>query len=479
MKKYIIAFALLLSPISFAHASGILSLGTIIPNSTVSAGTTITFQATLAGSIVNAKYTLSDTFPGSTLSNSNISNTGSFNWTPSALDVGNHIITINSIDSSNIQSSVTQTIIVTLGSPLSIQSLSPGSNIFPAKPLSFSVGAPGFANPQFLLTDSFSGSSVSGANIDSFGNFTWTPRTSDVGVHSLGIQVSSAGRVDNVYQTVTVNGISIQNVYATNMPVGTPFTFTITPSGLNSPSYTVSDSLPNNTVSTNGTINYQTFSWTPQAQDVGTHIIKVTATDGDNVSVAQVSVTVTGTAPTNTNPTTPIITQTPTTPVSVSANTFVSYLTPGSSGTEVSALQKLLSQLKLFSGPINGSFGPQTEAAVIAFQKSRGLAQLGVVGPATRAALNKLLSYGTIPGEISNPVNDDGYVFNTSLSVGSTGTAVKELQMRLAAHGFFEGPVNGNYGPLTKAAVIKYQAAHGIAQLGNVGPATRASLNRK
>jgi len=42
-------------------------------------------------------------------------------------------------------------------------------------------------------------------------------------------------------------------------------------------------------------------------------------------------------------------------------------------------------------------------------------------------------------------------------------------------------PVNGNFGPVTLAAVKAFQVAHGIAKAGNtgygvVGPATRAKL---
>ena len=59
----------------------------------------------------------------------------------------------------------------------------------------------------------------------------------------------------------------------------------------------------------------------------------------------------------------------------------------GSKGSDVSELQKRLKELNFYAGPVDGSFGPQTLSAVKAFQKSRGLAVDGVVGPKTRAAL--------------------------------------------------------------------------------------------
>lgn len=69
--------------------------------------------------------------------------------------------------------------------------------------------------------------------------------------------------------------------------------------------------------------------------------------------------------------------------------TFSSFLSLNSTGEEVTALQKRLTALGFYSGPITGKFGSLTEAAVKKFQKSHGLTQAGYVGPSTRAVLNK------------------------------------------------------------------------------------------
>jgi dienelactone hydrolase len=62
-------------------------------------------------------------------------------------------------------------------------------------------------------------------------------------------------------------------------------------------------------------------------------------------------------------------------------------LQQGSSGAAVTALQQKLQALGFYSGAIDGDFGPQTQAAVIAYQKSQGLTADGIVGPKTKAAL--------------------------------------------------------------------------------------------
>ena len=59
----------------------------------------------------------------------------------------------------------------------------------------------------------------------------------------------------------------------------------------------------------------------------------------------------------------------------------------GSSGPDVLTLQSTLLQLGFDPRGTDGVFGPGCEAAVIAFQQSKGLTADGMVGPATMAAL--------------------------------------------------------------------------------------------
>lgn len=70
-----------------------------------------------------------------------------------------------------------------------------------------------------------------------------------------------------------------------------------------------------------------------------------------------------------------------------------------SSGPEVIALQQALRASGFSPGAIDGLFGPGTEAAVLAFQRSEGLAADGIVGPNTAAALN-LAAVPSIPSAI-------------------------------------------------------------------------------
>lgn len=65
-------------------------------------------------------------------------------------------------------------------------------------------------------------------------------------------------------------------------------------------------------------------------------------------------------------------------------------------------------------------------------------------------------------------------VFTTNLFFGSEGLQVELLQKFLGAT-----PVDGKFGPITQAAVIKFQKDHGITPaVGYFGPITRAVANK-
>lgn len=67
-------------------------------------------------------------------------------------------------------------------------------------------------------------------------------------------------------------------------------------------------------------------------------------------------------------------------------------LKPGDTGEQVTTLQKALTSLGFSPGTPDGDYGPATQVAVEKFQVAKGLAEDGVVGPATLAALQKALS---------------------------------------------------------------------------------------
>jgi len=493
-KTYLLQIALFpllliifLLPAGHADADAV-SLGTISPGTSVPAGTTITFH-TYTDDFIDTKYTMSDSFPGSTLSNSDLNNNGQFVWTTNQSDVGTHTITINATDSFNHQATVTQTFIVGPYTPLSIQSITPSNSVYPYNTVSFAVASPGYVSPTYSLTDSFPGSSISQSNINSSGIFIWTPTPSDMGIHTLSIRVTGqGGRSDVVFETITVKGISIQSPPASGV-VGSNYSFTINQYGLNDPSFQVRDNFPGNSINFAG-FNMSQFNWEPQPQDVGTHVLTIIMNDTDGgTASASTTVIVTPTAVSTPPVTTTTSSQTSTSSTATSSapsttssgvgDVFTSYLTIGSSGTEVSALQALLAQLHFFSGAATGYYGSVTEKAVEAFQKAHGIAQLGVVGPSTRQALNVAFDQPTSSSVTTSNSSQvvQAYTFEKALSVGSSGIDVTALQKRLISDGYLNASATGYFGAQTESAVISFQKANGLTAIGSVGPATRALLN--
>ncbi|NJO29221.1 MAG: peptidoglycan-binding protein [Richelia sp. SL_2_1] len=65
------------------------------------------------------------------------------------------------------------------------------------------------------------------------------------------------------------------------------------------------------------------------------------------------------------------------------------------------------------------------------------------------------------------------------LERGDNNAQVRNVQSCLQKLGYFSGPVNGNFGSMTEAAVKKFQQASGISAIGKVGPQTQTALQRR
>ena len=139
----------------------------------------------------------------------------------------------------------------------------------------------------------------------------------------------------------------------------------------------------------------------------------------------------------------------------------------GCTGDAVKTLQDKLNTLGYNSGNVDGIFGAKTYAAVTAFQKANNLGVDGIVGKLTWAKL-----YGVSP---AMPV-ETTVVGRPMVSYGSRGDAVRKLQELLNALGYDCGSVDGIFGSKTKAAVLAFQKANGLAADGIVGPLTWGKL---
>jgi transglycosylase-like protein with SLT domain/putative peptidoglycan binding protein len=134
---------------------------------------------------------------------------------------------------------------------------------------------------------------------------------------------------------------------------------------------------------------------------------------------------------------------------------------PAFANPQLAGLQVALARHALYSGPIDAELGPMTRAAVIQFQKHHGLVPDGIVGPMTRKAL----------GGLGRPLFGERVMRS-----GMKGWDVAVLQYLLARHRLLHVPPDGQFGPATEAAVIRFQRARGLDPDGVVGQVTASTL---
>lgn len=148
---------------------------------------------------------------------------------------------------------------------------------------------------------------------------------------------------------------------------------------------------------------------------------------------------------------------------------------PGSTGDKVRSIQQIVGV------PIDGIYGPQTQAAVAVWQRNLNIGADGIWGPITEQATHDLFVFlANLPAveEV-----DPGNAFLAALAdarqqmlrQGSTGGAVKIAQGVLNGKGY---PLIGDgiFGPATDAAVRRFQSDNGLAVDGIIGPQTWGAL---
>ncbi len=87
-----------------------------------------------------------------------------------------------------------------------------------------------------------------------------------------------------------------------------------------------------------------------------------------------------------------------------------------------------------------------------------------------------MLSFGTILSLGMKKLSTPQLSSNQNVVTAQTASQIQAVQQRLKELGYYDGPITGNYGPLTRAAVIKFQSDYGLNAEGYIGPQTLAML---
>ncbi len=153
-------------------------------------------------------------------------------------------------------------------------------------------------------------------------------------------------------------------------------------------------------------------------------------------------------------------------------------LEQGDVGDAVADLQTALTTLGYYDGECSGTYDAATKAAVKAFQKAKGLYQDGKAGDKTLTAIRLLTTTPT-------PV-PDGYVEPSATPLtannvivmqnGTRGVAVKNVQKRLVALGYYAIEPDGIYDSDDIAAVKAFQKKNGLTADGKADLNTQLIL---
>jgi N-acetylmuramoyl-L-alanine amidase len=142
------------------------------------------------------------------------------------------------------------------------------------------------------------------------------------------------------------------------------------------------------------------------------------------------------------------------------------------SPTIVRAVQSVLTELGVYTGPLDGIYGPGTTEAVTKVQEGAHITEhAGQVDAATLAAMVDLWRKRDIPAP--QTVDTKG---PDLLKLGDTSADVAKVQRRLAALGYRPGTPDGQFGVETLSAVTAFQKHEGLDRDGVVGAVVRKHL---
>jgi peptidoglycan hydrolase-like protein with peptidoglycan-binding domain len=125
-------------------------------------------------------------------------------------------------------------------------------------------------------------------------------------------------------------------------------------------------------------------------------------------------------------------------------------------GSDIKEAQTILTALGYYKEGIDGVLGLETIFAINQFQDAQNLPVTGELNPATLARLRNSSQANRSSDYINPPNTNPGNMVEPPVDI-------LDLQRRLSAQGFYNGPLNGIYDGATQAAINRAQRAYNIS----------------
>ncbi len=120
---------------------------------------------------------------------------------------------------------------------------------------------------------------------------------------------------------------------------------------------------------------------------------------------------------------------------------------------QVASIQRSLSMLGYNLEPLDGTFTTQTREAIARYQADHGLFAHGTPSAALAAHLQETVA-------------DTGGKYKPGADEPTTRELIQEIQVNLAALKYDPGPIDGQFGRKTSAAIMAYPSNHGMTTNG-------------
>jgi peptidoglycan hydrolase-like protein with peptidoglycan-binding domain len=131
----------------------------------------------------------------------------------------------------------------------------------------------------------------------------------------------------------------------------------------------------------------------------------------------------------------------------------------------VQAVQGALHGAGVYTGAVDGNWGPDSAAALQRFQQMHNLQANGELNDATAHAL------GLQPSQLLQ-LTGQSQPATPPPPERLSREAVENIQRQLRKFGFYYGGIDGEWGPSSQAALTSFQANRGLQTSGQLNPET-------